>query len=331
MSHTPSTAVIGGGLAGVICARRLHEAGHAVQVFEKSRGIGGRMNARRDPDGAWWHGAQYFTAHTQEFEAQIQAWLADGVVQGWQPHLVTLTRYASHPAPAGRRFVGVPANSAPVRHTAQGLAVHLSHTVSHLQRDDQGWWLTTREGGRLPQPFQRVVLATPAPQAAALLATTSSPLLPRARAVNMRPCWALMLHYAEAPALPFDGAFVQDGGPLAWVAARHGSHQPNAAPGWLLHARADWSQLHLEDPPEKVARRLIDAFGDLGAPPPERWQAHRWRYAMVNHPDGVPCAWDPAQQLGLCGDGLLGSRVEDAWASGRAMAHHLLEAAERPA
>ena len=56
-------AIVGAGLSGVTCAASLHEQGISVRVFEKSRGIGGRMATRRTPAGLHFdHGAQYFTA-----------------------------------------------------------------------------------------------------------------------------------------------------------------------------------------------------------------------------------------------------------------------------
>ena len=39
-------AVIGAGLAGVVCARTLVQAGHQVTLFEKSRGVGGTPGGR---------------------------------------------------------------------------------------------------------------------------------------------------------------------------------------------------------------------------------------------------------------------------------------------
>ena len=41
---TPHIAIIGVGMAGVTCARTLRQAGHNVTLFEKSRGLGGRMS-----------------------------------------------------------------------------------------------------------------------------------------------------------------------------------------------------------------------------------------------------------------------------------------------
>ncbi|HIP78813.1 MAG TPA: FAD-binding protein, partial [Kiloniellaceae bacterium] len=43
----PRIAVIGAGLAGLLCARRLQDAGLHPVVFEKSRGLGGRLATRR--------------------------------------------------------------------------------------------------------------------------------------------------------------------------------------------------------------------------------------------------------------------------------------------
>ncbi|MGB0731164.1 MAG: FAD-dependent oxidoreductase, partial [Miltoncostaeaceae bacterium] len=40
-------AVIGAGIAGLVAARDVRGAGHEVVVLEKSRGVGGRMAARR--------------------------------------------------------------------------------------------------------------------------------------------------------------------------------------------------------------------------------------------------------------------------------------------
>jgi len=43
--------VVGGGLAGLTAARRLHDLGYPVRVFEAEPEIGGRVRTRRHPDG----------------------------------------------------------------------------------------------------------------------------------------------------------------------------------------------------------------------------------------------------------------------------------------
>lgn len=51
-NKTLPIAVIGAGLAGLSCAQALLQAGHAVHVFDKSRGPSGRMSTRRAEDAA---------------------------------------------------------------------------------------------------------------------------------------------------------------------------------------------------------------------------------------------------------------------------------------
>ena len=83
-------AVIGAGLAGLHAARRLHDAGAEVRVFDKARGSGGRMSTRRTDFGAFDHGAQYFTARDPRFRAQVEKWVASGAAAPWPGKVVRL-------------------------------------------------------------------------------------------------------------------------------------------------------------------------------------------------------------------------------------------------
>jgi renalase len=82
----------------------------------------------------------------------------------------------------------------------------------------------------------------------------------------MRGCWALMLRFAAPVDLPFDAAFVNQG-PLRWIARNSSKPGRSGEETWLLHARADWSEAHLEEDSESVAAPCYHAFGQLGGPP----------------------------------------------------------------
>ncbi len=64
---TTSVAVIGSGMSGVTCARTLAQAGYSVTLFDKSRGVGGRMSTRQSAFGNFDHGTQYFTVRDPRF------------------------------------------------------------------------------------------------------------------------------------------------------------------------------------------------------------------------------------------------------------------------
>ena len=73
-------------MAGLTCASRLIAAGFSVRVFEKSRGIGGRIATRRTADGLQFdHGAQYFTATTPAFQDFTSEARRAGNLEGWLP------------------------------------------------------------------------------------------------------------------------------------------------------------------------------------------------------------------------------------------------------
>lgn len=301
--------IVGAGMAGLSCAGGLAAAGHAPVLFDKGRGPGGRMSTRRvELDGrtlTFDHGAQYMTARDPGFLAQVAAWADDGVAARW-------------PAAGADAWVGVPGMSAPVRALAAAHDVRWATRIEALRRQPSGWTLE----GEDAEPYDAVVLALPAEQAAPLLAPYHSGLAATAAASRTLPCWTAMAAF-DGP-LPGAPDIIKDAGVIGW-AARDGA-KPGRTGGetWVIQAAPDWSEEHLEDTPDTVARALLDLLArhlGSGLPRPVHLGAHRWRYARSRPPADAPSAlWDAELRLGVCGDWLLAPRVEAAWASGRRLA-----------
>lgn len=317
-------AIVGAGMAGLACAGALHAAGAAVTVFDKGRGVGGRLATRRVDGLQFNHGAQYASAHGPAFQAVLAAMGEAGDAAPW-------------PAPGAGRWAGTPGMSAMARHMA-GLgigAVHGMRHVAHLARAPSGWMvrhldaaaarpgLVTQQGGEFAGPFDSVVLALPAPQASGLLHSLAHPFAAEADRAGMAPCWTLMLAFPEAtdaPDLPLSS------GALAWIARDSSRPGRSRTPEcWVANAGAEWSRVHLEKPTDKVSRLLLREFAaatGLGQVPAYA-AVHRWRYALADAPLGRPALWDDDARLGVCGDWCLGRRVEDAYTSGCTLAECL--------
>ena len=316
-------AVIGAGLAGLSCASALQEAGFEVSVFDKGRGPGGRMSTRR---GAGWqgdHGAQYFTARDLRFCAEAARWEQAGVAARWNTQVVAVDADGAVSAcTPTERFVGMPGMTAPAAWLAGSLTLHTDMLISTLRRDRAGWRLHVQGGEPLALHYDAVVLALPAPQAQALLRDVAPLQAALAGAAKMESCWAMMLQFGAPLALGFEAAFVNRG-PLRWVARDSSKPGRAGSESWILHASAEWSDAHLELDADSIAAHLLPAFAALGAPAPERWSAHRWRYAKAAQVRNEECIWVNAQSLGLCGDWLGGGTVEAAWLSGLALAQRI--------
>jgi len=339
-------AVVGAGMAGATCARLLADAGHDVQVFDKSRGVGGRMATRRvtwsADDGvlhqaAFDHGAPGFIAHTADFVHFAEQAHRDGLLARWSPAMAP-----GSGAPLGSPAMWVPTPDLPAlcRALLAGLPVHTACTVDALQHGPGGWRLA-RAGATVAEGFSAVLLAIPPLQAATLLRPHRDEWAQRAQALPMLPGWTLMGVSDDVnPDPDSDPAWNlawPTSGPLSWVVRNDAKPGRQRAPGlahWVVHATAAWSQTHLESPAADVQAALQVALAQwLGRP--LTWHhatAHRWRLASVPRAAATPggCWWDATLQLGVCGDALGGAGVEGAWLSARALATAVI-GSNRPA
>lgn len=332
-------AVVGAGVAGLTAARRLAQAGCAVEVFEKSRGPGGRTAARRsEQGGAYDHGAPSFGAHDARFLALLAEAEAAGAVASYVPRVAESCPRGVRTREATRlRWTGLPSMNGLCRWLAQGLVLHTGARVTQLLPGAPGVTLAC-EDGRPTACFDRVLVSVPGPQAVPLLAAAPA-LAARAAALAYEPCFTLMLGLAGPreslpAALREHDALRPSDGPLDW--ALRGSSKPGRASreAWVLYGRAAWSAQRLEGDPEAAGAELLAALEAVVGPLPgvvERVPM-RWRYAraIAGH-DGPPALLDAATGLGLCGDALAGARVEDAWRSGEALAAQVLAGAAQRA
>ena len=322
-----SVCVIGGGVAGLACARALRGRAGLV-VLDKGRGPGGRASTRRDAFGRFDHGAQYFTARGPGFSGLVDRLEEAGRVGLWEARLGVIRGGSWTPSTDEKRWVGVPGMNELVRAMGERLDVRHGVRAVGVRRADGAWFVRGDNGTEIG-PFGTLVAALPGPQATELLGSAAPELTRRTEAVRLCPCWAVMAAFDGAVGAPFDAARIEDEGVLGWV-ARDSSKPGRARDGidrWVLHAAPTWSARELERDPDWVARALLGAFGDLvgGVPDPLGARAHRWRYALASGPLGTPFVYDDSRRLGLCGDWMLGARIEAAYDSGTALGHAVLE------
>ena len=359
-------AVIGAGIAGAACARALADAGHAVHVFDKSRGAGGRLSSRRAAldDGAalrFDHGAPGFAASDPAFCAFAEQAQRDGLLARWTPRLAPDGRTPDD----GALWVPTPDMPALCRALLSGLPLHTLCAVDALRRPGAKWRLDS-VGATLADGFDAVAVAIPPEQAAPLLDPHRADWAARIRALPMLPAWVLM-GVTDAPANGVDwDAALPPAGPAALVLRSESRPARAGLPGlaqWVVHATPDWSRAWLEAPPDAVQAALQEALAEcVGSALAWRHAAvHRWRYATLAPAQSdrsadadlapgtadplagaaqgcamapsAPAAWlDAGAGLGVCGDALGGGGVEGAWRSGRALAARLaLCAAGNPA
>lgn len=298
-------AIIGAGLTGLSAARELRRAGLSPVLYDKGRGVGGRLSTRRAEGGLQFdHGAQYLGAKTDGFGAFLQEAERAGAAGRWSM------------GEGADKIVGIPGMNAIAKYLALGADIRQGVEVSAITADANGW----RVAG---EHYDRVICTVPAPQAMQLIGA-AHPLAEALGAVVMEPNLTLMLAL-PATTRPFQTRR-DPGDDVAWLAL---DTAKTARPGpecWVAQAGLDWSKAHLERSKEAIATALLPMVcARLGADPDQALYvaAHRWRYAQASVPLGQPYL-SASGTLFVGGDWALCDRAEGAWQSGMAMAEAVL-------
>ena len=318
----PSVFVIGAGVAGLSCARVLDDAGFLVRIGDKGRGPGGRCSSRRSPAGRFDHGAASFTVEHPSFQVAVDRWCEAGVAAPWAARLLKGGEAYEPEAP---HYLGVRAMNQIIKHDADHLGAEFELELGQLgERLGSRFELSTKSGHQIADA-DFVVVATPAPQAAALL-PANSPLKARAEGVVMAPCWTLMDAFPEGVGDPgFDAHLAPSDHVYAvfWQNSRPGRE---GLPRFVLQASSSWSTDHLEDDADAVGSALISELMSImpGLPAPELTMVHRWRYARVEETAAGDYGLDLESGFATCGDWHIGPNIEDAWLSGHRLGQALV-------
>jgi len=327
-------AVIGAGLSGLVAARELRTCAE-VTVFEKSRGLGGRMATRYGAGFEFDHGAQFFTARSPEFQAFLEPLIAHGTVACWRARFAELERNVVTATAdwddAYPHYVGAPRMNAIGACLADGLAngvanrmaIRRNTTVAQLDHGADGWGLADSDGYELGR-FDWVVCAMPAAQTAALLPADSR-LRRMAEKVRMRACYSLMLGFDHPLPLPWQAALVHRAD-ISWISVN--SSKPQRADRFTLvvHSTNAYADANLDADQLSVRDHLlaeVSAVTGFDCGQASFGPLHRWRYANVDQQSGPACLVDDQTQLAGCGDWFQRGRVEAAFLSGLEVAKNL--------
>ncbi|WP_439135352.1 NAD(P)/FAD-dependent oxidoreductase [Pseudomaricurvus sp.] len=325
-------AIIGAGIAGLTSARELTRHGVQVQVFEKSRGVGGRLANKRLEWGNIDMGAQYFTARDERFQKQVDQWREQGIVACWQfnPHSLRSGELTTRPD-STPRFVGTPKMNSLAHALSQNIDIAFQTRIERLERTKDGWSLVAADGHVIQERYDWVVLSLPAEQSKVLLSGT--PVECQIPEQTHVPCWALALATLGDVPAEIQGIFGDE--VVSWVSRlssrpqRHFQDKESRQKGlgnyddlWMLHFSSEWSTAHAKDSAVNITQAGLEWLSAALEKHVEKPLQvvhdfkHYWRYARVKDDKAASSIIaDRSSGVGVIGAWSAGGRVEGAYLS----------------
>ena len=318
-------AIIGSGLSGLTLATLL-KSKFEITVFDKARGVGGRLAARRTGPFTFDHGAQYFTARTEAFRDFIKPLIDLGVIKKWTARHVEVDgaqivkrSYWESEEP---RYVGVPNMNSIAKQMAQNINVKTNIKIDSILRKD--YWQLEDEHGGIHKDFDWVISTAPAPQTLQILPKNfvHHALIKR---IEMRGCYSLMLGFSEIFPLEFEDAHVLNSD-VSWIAVNSHKPQRGSLHTMVIHSSAEYAEKNMDIDRNIVINHLCQETSSIiqhDATQAIRQVLHGWRYANNAKRDIYKPFIDHDLKIAACGDWCLGGRVEGAFTSAQNLAHAL--------
>ncbi len=317
-------AIIGAGLSGLTLAEKL--AGEAdITIFEKARGIGGRMSTRYANEFQFDHGVQFFTARSKSFQAFLRPFIEQNIVQEWKPKIITLE--------AGKKpykrdwfephYTATPKMNMLCKAIAKNHDVRIKTEIDTLHKDSKGWFLSDKNSVNYG-PFDWVISTAPAPQTAKLLPTEFARHTDIAD-VAMQGCYSLMLGFSEGLDLNWNTAKVKNS-PIGSITVNSSKPSRDSDYSLLVQTTNEWAETHIDYDQDDVREALIQEVERLlerNVGDASYISLHRWRYAnTVTGEDSESAAHfiDQALNLAACGDWCIEGDVESGYLSAISLA-----------
>lgn len=334
MGHYP-VIIVGAGLAGIMAAKKFSEKNVNYLVLDKGKSVGGRMATRRVSGGRSDHGAQFFTARSEQMKALVKGWEKAGLIHTWtngfhQMNNVTELNSLSLHNDGYPRYAGKNGMNTLMKELAQDVNIKLDHKVERMEWIEDKWSVIVRKGKEaelISFTADQLLLTSPTPQALELIerVKVEGNIKEDLKATSYFPCLCAIVALDAPTNIPKPGGIQIKEGVVSFL----GDNQQKGISDTTvvtIHGNEYWSREHYDQDDEVIIEKLIQAAKPLlGEGEILEKQLKRWRYSKPEalHPDELVATTIPGP-IAFAGDIFKRGAVEGAVLSGLAASDWLL-------
>lgn len=323
-----AVAIIGAGLAGIRAAQTLDDFGFQVEIFEKSRGSGGRLSQKRLD---WAHvdlGSPFYPADNPEMHFLLSEWEKKDWVKTWEAREKTIA--AGGEILASRKksvFIGKNGNQQPLKQILRQWPFHREKKIIKIDIQGDQYFLID-EDQLQSGPFSAIVLAIPATQAKTLLPDAAE-IKTAIADIKMQSQWSIAMAFGESLMPDTDILHLEDSEvETAYCQDDKPGRVQNAnSTVWVFHFTPRFTQETLTWDKCTMIHAAWRALSDqlrVTPPIPRESYAHLWRYSQCENQKALERLCDDDLNIALAGDWTLGGGMPAAWHSGMQAASELM-------
>ena len=320
-------AIIGAGISGLTSALHL-DTSFKIDIFEKSRGTGGRMSTKRELPFIFDHGAQYFTVRSDEFNKFLKPLHEKKVIKPWSYKFARIKTNGviekTVVKNSDNHFVGVPNMNSVVKYLSKDFTVFLNTRVKDIKRVNNSWQIFCTNNKKY-SGYNWVIFTTPPEQVYCSIPEniTFYKLL---KEIKMKCCCSLLLGFNNAINFDFDVAEIENND-IKWISVNNSKPDRDSALSIVINSSFDWAEKNINRPKEEIIENLLSLSNNLLKMNLNKnclEILHKWRFvAACKHPKNDYFI-DLKNNIGICGDWFVNSKVEGGFLSAKKLSDKII-------
>ena len=306
--------VIGAGVSGLLCGKRLVEAGHSVLILDKGRNIGGRLTTRQTDGAVFHHGASSlpdFYSHKElpEFGLEI-------FKRAEKEKIIQRKENLFEPINSVADFVNYCGANLNIQESCEAISLNLHNKTIGIQCRGRVYKNT---------PYDILVLSIPPYQAKKLINKQINKFDGLLESVQMRSSAAALFSFDLNPKPIKDKHFSNEKIHIHVENNRFKCKQQLFC--LTVHTKEPFARKVVKTNKNEIKEILLKELSDaipFSLPKPTYEAGHRWLYGFTERSLGKSFLFYNEENVAICGDWCLGGTILDAASSGIKLAEHIL-------
>ena len=323
-----NVAIIGAGITGVTLANLLHKK-YNLTVFEKSRGVGGRMATRRAEPYQFNHGAQYFKIENKEFKDFMQPLMVNKIIKPLKTNQIEILnkKVIKRTKIYNQQYFTAESkmNSVVKSLINNNLSIKLLCKIEETLKENDKWFIVDSDKVSYG-PYDWLFITIPPNQAIEIL-YNSFKFLDIIKKIKMRSCYSLMLGFDEIKEFDFDTAlFLNED--VQWLSISKKILEQKEYYNLLINSSYNFAEQNINGSKDKISNYLIKQVSDILQCELNNYKhkaLHFWKYAMSEKNNNLGSLIDEDLKVIVCGDWCMNGKVEGGFLSAKNAANKLLK------